>query len=343
MADERFFTNVGPFTLGQLAEIAGGNLAEGSNPQMIINDVGALDTAGHDCISFLDNRKYIEVFTKSKAGACIIRPDMAEFAPSGMSLILIDNPYKAYAKVATAFYPFEKSSGVISPKAIIDETAEIGEGTQIDSGAVIAEGVTIGKSCRICANAVIGKNVTIGDECIVGACASISHAIIGNRVYLYPGVRIGQDGFGFAMDKLGRVKVPQLGRVIIEDDVEIGANSAVDRGAGGDTVIGRGSMIDNLVQIAHNVKIGPSSVLIAQSGVAGSSSLGTGVILAGQAGIAGHLKIGHGARIAAQSGVMNDVPAGVEVCGSPAVNVKQFFRQVAVLAKLAGKKPNDGE
>jgi UDP-3-O-[3-hydroxymyristoyl] glucosamine N-acyltransferase len=181
----------------------------------------------------------------------------------------------------------------------------------------------------------------MGQGCRVGALASISHALLGNRVYVYPGARIGQEGFGFAVTPRGFVTVPQLGRVILEDDVEIGANSTVDRGAARDTVVQAGSRVDNLVQIGHNVRIGRSCVLVAQSGVAGSSILEDFVSLGAQAGIAGHVTIGSRARVGAQGGVMSDVAAGADVVGSPAMPVREFFRNVAVLRRLARKTPQE--
>src|SRR3954464_1393620 len=277
----------------------------------------------------------VDAFSTSKAGACFVHPDLAHRAPSGMALLLTRTPYKAYALAAQALYPPPAPRPGTVTTAVVDPTARIGEGTEIGAGVVVGAGVQIGRRCRIAPNAVIDDRVMIGDDTVIGACASLSHCLIGNRVSIYPGVRIGQDGFGFAMDPAGFVRVPQLGRVIVEDDVEIGANTTIDRGAGPDTVIGRGSMIDNLVQIGHNVQLGASCVVVAQAGISGSTRLDNHVVLAGQAGVAGHLTLGAGARVAAQSGVMRDVPAGQEVCGSPALPIKQFFQQVATLARLS--------
>jgi UDP-3-O-[3-hydroxymyristoyl] glucosamine N-acyltransferase len=198
--------------------------------------------------------------------------------------------------------------------------------------------VEIGARCLIGANSVIGQGSVLGDDVRVGPNVSISHALIGARVRLYPGARIGQDGFGFALDPRGYVKVPQLGRVVIENDVEIGANTTIDRGAGPDTVVGAGTMIDNLVQIGHNVRIGRGCVLVSQVGISGSTRLGDYVMIGGQGGLVGHLTIGHGAQIAAQAGIMRDVAPGERVMGSPAVPFREFFRQVAALQKLARKK-----
>jgi UDP-3-O-[3-hydroxymyristoyl] glucosamine N-acyltransferase len=196
----------------------------------------------------------------------------------------------------------------------------------------------IGRRTLIGANAVIGPGVVIGDDCVVGAGATISHSLIGDRVNVYPGARLGQDGFGFAMGPEGHLKVPQLGRVIVEDDVEIGANTTIDRGAGPDTVIGAGTKIDNLVQIGHNVRLGRGCILVAQVGISGSTRFGDGVAAGGQAGFTGHLHVGAGARIAAQSGVMRDVEPGATIGGSPAVPIQEFLRQGVVLHRLARRK-----
>lgn len=340
MPDSRFFIAAGPFTLGQVAEMTGAELATGVDPSQQVTDVAPLETATASDLSFLENRKYLEVFAATSAGGCFVHPDLADRAPRATSLLLSRTPYKAYALAAQAFYPERASGDGISPQAFVDPTAAIGRGSTVSPGAVIGQDVVIGLRCRIAPNAVVGGGVVLGDDVTVGAGASLSHCLVGSRVKIYPGARIGQDGFGFAMDPSGHVRVPQLGRVIIEDDVEIGANTTIDRGAGPDTVIGRGSMIDNLVQIGHNVRLGPGCVIVAQAGISGSTKLEHHVVVAAQAGLTGHLKIGAGAQIGAQAGVMQDVEAGARVVGSPAVPVRQFFRQVAKLARLA-KGEND--
>lgn len=348
MADPRFFLRAGPFTLAQLAGIAGAELAGAAEPGREIHDVAPLGDADGTQLSFLDNRKYVDAFAQSRAGACLVHPDLAKRAPPGMALLVTKKPYRGYALCAQAFYPAPVAAGGISPGAHVHSTARIGEGAEISPGAVLEEGVEIGALCRIGPSAVISRNVRIGERTVVGANASLSHCLIGARVVIYPGVRIGQDGFGFAMDAGGHVRVPQLGRVIVEDDVEIGANTTIDRGAGPDTVIGRGSMIDNLVQIGHNVTLGQGCVIVAQAGISGSTRFDHHVVLAAQAGVTGHLKIGAGARIAAQSGVMRDVEAGAQVGGTPAVPMRQWMKQVAMLGKLVrgrGDQDNgrDGE
>jgi UDP-3-O-[3-hydroxymyristoyl] glucosamine N-acyltransferase len=338
MPDPRFFRSAGPFPLGRLAEIAGASLAPGVDPARMIASVAPLDAAGPDDISFLDNRKYVDAFAASTAGACVVAPALADRAPAGMALLLTPKPYKGYALVAQAFFPVSAPRPGVAPSASVDPSATIGAGSEIGPGAAIGAGAEIGAGCRIGPNAVIGAGVVLGDRCIIGAGASLSHCLVGARVTIYPGARIGEDGFGFAMDAEGHVRLPQLGRVLIEDDVEVGANSTIDRGAGPDTVIGRGAMIDNLVQIGHNVQVGRGAVIVAQAGVAGSTKLGDFAVLAAKAGVAGHLTIGAGARIAANAGVMRDVDPGAEVVGAPAIPKRQFFRQQVMLARLAEGK-----
>lgn len=337
MADERFFKEPAPMTLADIARVSGAELSDDAQADVVFHDVAALDQAGAEHVSFFDNARYKEQFLKTKAGACFVSPAMAAEIPAHTQALVSKNPYKAYALTAQAFYPQELPTGEISARAFVHDTAMISAGVSIEHGAVIAEGVVIGEGVHIGANAVIGKGVNIGAHTRIGANATVSHAMIGSHSRVYTGARIGQDGFGFAIDPQGHVKVPQLGRVIIGDHVEIGANTTIDRGAGPDTVIGDGAWIDNLVQIGHNVKIGRGCVIVAQVGISGSTVIEDYAVLAGQVGVAGHLKIGKGARIAAQSGIMRDVPAGEEQMGYPAMPIKQFMRTVAALNRLIKK------
>ncbi|MFN4281972.1 MAG: UDP-3-O-(3-hydroxymyristoyl)glucosamine N-acyltransferase [Alphaproteobacteria bacterium] len=342
MADPRFFAAAGPFTLGRLAEIAGASLAPGVDEARQIRDVAPLDIAGPDHVSFLDNRRYIDAFAASGAGACVVAKAHADRAPAGMALLLSETPYLAFAKIARAFHPAPPLAPGIAATATVDPTAKLGEGCRVDPGAMIGPAAQIGARCHIGANAVIGGGVVIGDDCVVGPGASVSYSLIGARTYIYAGARIGQDGFGFASGPTGHLRIPQLGRVIIGNDVEIGANSAIDRGAGPDTVIGDGCMIDNLVQIGHNVQMGRGCVIVSQVGISGSTKLGDYVVIGGQAGLAGHLNIGSGVRIAAKSGVHSNIPAGIEVGGSPAVPVREWRRQMAKLARMGKAAPAPG-
>jgi UDP-3-O-[3-hydroxymyristoyl] glucosamine N-acyltransferase len=338
MADPRFFHLAGPFSVAEIARRTGATVAGAARAELQLRDVAPLDAAGPDELSWLDNRKYLPAFRQSKAGAIFVQSALAAQAPPAATLLVTEQPYRAYAVAAQAFYPEPPPAPGVAPSAQVDPSARIGEGTAIEANVVIGADVTIGRRCLIGANSVIAARCTIGDDVRIGVNVSISHAQIGARVRLYPGVRIGQDGFGYALDPRGYVKVPQLGRVIIEDDVEIGANTTIDRGSGPDTVIGAGTIIDNLVQIGHNVQVGRGCVLVAQVGISGSTRLGHHVVIGGQGGLAGHLTIGAGAQIAAQSGLLRDVAPGEKVMGYPAVPIKEFFRQVALLQRLARKK-----
>jgi UDP-3-O-[3-hydroxymyristoyl] glucosamine N-acyltransferase len=338
VADPSFFYNFGPFTLAEIAKISQAEIYIPDNcnydESMPIKGVGPLDAVGEDYISVLNNKKYLKILSESKASACFIEKKYINYAPKNMALFICENPYKAYALTASTFHPEEVIEASISKTAYVSESAEIGENTYIDHNVVIAENVVIGNNCYIGANSVISSGVIIGHNSKINASVTISHAIIGDDSIIHPGVRIGQDGFGFASDRNGHYKVPQLGRVIIGNKVEIGANTCIDRGSGHDTIIGDSCMIDNLVQIGHNVELGKACVIVSQAGISGSTKLGDFVIVGGQVGMAGHLKIGSGAQIAAQSGVIKDVKPMEIQGGYPAVPVKQWHRQTIALKKL---------
>jgi UDP-3-O-[3-hydroxymyristoyl] glucosamine N-acyltransferase len=343
MADTRFFSCAGPFTLGQIAEATSSSLSDPARADLSVSDVAALDVAEKNNLSFLDNKKYSELFRLTRAGACFVRPELVALAPAGTVCLINKNPYKAYAIAAQMFYPAQAVKSYQAPSAVVDKSASIGKDCFIEAGAVIGAQVKIGDRCRIGACAVIRDGVEIGDDCDIGPHVTITHALVGSKVRLHAGACIGRQGFGFAIDPAGYVAVPQLGRVVIENDVEIGANTTVDRGAGPDTVIGQGTRIDNLVQIGHNVKVGRYCIIVAQVGISGSTQLGDYVMIGGQAGIAGHLKIGSQVKVGAQAGLMRDIPEKGEYMGSPAVPIKQFMRQTATLARLATKKGSNDE
>ena len=338
MADPRFFRRAGPHSLGALAALTGARLLDPATGERLIEDVAPLETASPADVTFLDNRKYTDAFVNSRAGAAFVTEALASRAPAGMALLISAEPYKAFARAAQAFYPASSIAAGRAPSAVIDPAATVPDDCAIAVNVVIEAGARLGARCQIGANSVIGPGVELGDDCIVAANVTLSHCLIGARVVLHPGVRIGQAGFGFAPDAAGPVKIPQLGRVIIGDDVDIGANTTIDRGSGHDTVIGPGTMIDNLVQIAHNVVLGRGCILAGQVGISGSTKLGDYVMAGGQAGLAGHLNIGTGARIAAQAGLMKDVAPGETVVGTPAVPAIAFWRQVAMMQRLARKK-----
>lgn len=330
MVDTRFFTSHGPFSLKELASIAGAELHNHGNEEKVITNVASLEQATSDDISFFSNPKYKDALIASRAAACIVPKKAIAYAPKGMALLISDNPYKSYAMVAKSFYP--ETSDKPSMQSI-DPTATIGANCIIEPGVVIGPNAEIGSNCHLEANCVIGKGVVIGEHSHIGSNVTVTHSIVGHHVHIYPGARIGQDGFGFATDKGQHIRVPQLGRVVIGNHVEIGANTTIDRGAGPDTIIGDGCMIDNLVQIGHNVQLGRGCVIVAQVGISGSTQFGDYVVAGGQSGFAGHLKIGSGAQIAAGSGVPKDIPAGEVYGGYPAVPIRQWHRQTAALKK----------
>jgi len=338
MADPRFFRAAGPYSVSEIASLTGATLGGEGDGSLVLKGVAPLDGATTDDLSFLSNRRYIEQFGASRAGAVFVVPALAKHAPAGMTLLLTPNPYLAYAVAAGAFYPETVLPPVVASSAFVDESAVLGENVAIAHHAVIESGVVIGAGSRIGANSLIGAGVVIGKDCRIGANVTISHCLMGDRVTAFPGARIGQDGFGFAPNPPLYVRIPQLGRVIIGDDVEIGANTTIDRGAGPDTIIGTGTMIDNLVQIAHNVQLGRGCIIVAQSGIAGSSKLGDFVTVGGNAAISGHLTVGDGARVAGGSGVMRDIPARATVGGLPSVSLVQWLRQTAILDRLAKRK-----
>jgi UDP-3-O-[3-hydroxymyristoyl] glucosamine N-acyltransferase len=338
--DPRFFARTGPHSVQAVAAAAG--LDPPSGHQML-RGVAPLQTASPEHVSFLDNRRYAAALEATRAGAVLVHPEMAARVPAGTVALPAKEPYAAWALVAALFHPPAPPcpgwhpAALVSPEARVDASAEIGP------LAVIGARAEIGPRCRIGPSAVIGEGVVLGPDCRIGALASLSHALLGARVAVYPGARIGQDGFGFAVTPQGFRSVPQLGRVVLEDDVEIGANTTIDRGSLHDTVIGAGSRLDNLVQIGHNVRLGRGCVIVAQVGISGSTILEDQVMIGGQAGLIGHLRIGRGARIGAQAGVMSDVAEGTEVLGAPAMPVREFFRQVAALRRLVRKpKPTPG-
>ena len=326
-----------------MAEAAGAAIAPGADPDLMLGGVAPLGAAGPGHVSFLDNRRYAAALADSGAGAVIVHPDTAGLVPPGCAALLTTDPYAAWARVAGLFHPPPPARPGVHPSAVVDPLARVDPSAEVGPLAVVGPGAVIGPGCRIGAGAVVGEAVVLGPDCRIGAHASLSHALLGARVHVYPGARIGQEGFGFATTPAGFLSVPQLGRVLLEDDVEVGANSTVDRGSVQDTVIGAGSRLDNLVQIGHNVRLGRCCVVVAQAGISGSTVLEDFVVIAAQAGLTGHLRIGAKARIGAQAGVMNHVAAGQDVLGSPAEPVRDFLRGVATLRKLVRRKPQGAQ
>jgi UDP-3-O-[3-hydroxymyristoyl] glucosamine N-acyltransferase len=343
-----FWAPAGPFPLLEIAAYTHAQIPQDfeSKARKMIAAVKALGDAGDQDVSFFENRKYLPALRESRAGAIFLNPQNAKHAPAGAVPLLSKDPYRSFAKSLELFFPDAQFSKVAGPAAasagLIDPSARIEEGAIIEAGAIIGPEAQIGRGSRIAAGAVVGFRAAIGRDCYIGPGASITHALIGNRVILHAGVRIGQDGFGFAMSAAGHYKVRQTGRVIIQDDVEIGANATIDRGALKDTIIGEGTKIDNLVQIAHNVVIGRHCVIAAQTGISGSTVLEDFVAMGGQCGTVGHIRIGAGAQVGAQSGVASDIPGGERWGGYPAKPMSSWAREVALLKRLTRRKASGG-
>jgi len=335
MIDPRFFTNAGPFRLDEVADRVGGRLSRSAPPDFMVTDLATLDEATGSELSMFGDHRYRGAFVQSQAGAILTSTDFAS-EPSqepagGPHLIFVANPRLAHAEAAWLFYP-----KISEPMGLEDRRAEaeLGEGCLISPTATLGPRSRIGARTVIGANAVIGAGVILGEDCVIGPNVTIGFAILGDRVQVYPGVVIGAQGFGFVPGSRGLRRVPQLGRVIIGNDVEIGVNSAIDRGAIGDTIVGDGTVIDNLIQIGHNVRIGRSCVLSGQAGIAGSAVIGDGAMVGGAASIADHVVVGASARIAGRSGVTRDIEAGSTVAGYPALPVRDWHRQTAGLARM---------
>ncbi|MCA3014092.1 MAG: UDP-3-O-(3-hydroxymyristoyl)glucosamine N-acyltransferase [Myxococcaceae bacterium] len=323
-----------PRPLSELAALVAGEvLGDGA---VLITGVAGLEQAGAGQLSFYGNQKYKAQLAASKAAAVLVGRDTPP-SSGPVVYVRVDQPHLAFARIAQEFAPRRATTPGVSPQASVHLEARVAASAAVLPFATVARGAVVGERCVVGPGCVVAEGAVVGDDTVLVAnVAVLERCLIGVRCLLHPGVVIGADGFGFAFDPSlpGHVKIPQTGIVRVEDDVEIGANSCVDRATTGETVIGRGSKIDNLVQVGHNSLVGAMSILCAQVGLSGSTELGTGVVLAGQVGVAGHLKIGDLAKVGAQSGVMSPVDDGATVLGAPAINAKDFLRSAALFARL---------
>lgn len=344
MADPRFFENRGPFALAQICEKTGIALPPGADGTRPFADLADLSGASADHVTFFSGGAPLrEAFAASQAGLCLIAPTVRRAsAPAEMILLETASVQQIFAAIARLFYPDHSQPHWPQTQAISPE-ARIGRDVAIAPGVVIGPGAEIGDGTRIAPGVVIGPGVAIGRNCEIGANATISHAYVGDRVIILPGAHIGQPGFGFTASGAGYAKIPQLGRVIIQDDCEIGSATTIDRGALGDTVIGEGSKIDNLVQIAHNCQIGRHCVIAGQTGLAGSVVLEDGVVLAGQVGLGDHTRVGAGARMGARAGTGSRIflPGGADYGGAPAKPVREWAREIHAVTRLAKRRTQD--
>jgi UDP-3-O-[3-hydroxymyristoyl] glucosamine N-acyltransferase len=340
VGNPRFFANTGPHGLTAIAAAAG---CEAPAQDRLIAGLASLESAEPDQITFIGNVRHAGLLAQTRAGAVLISAALQDRAPAGAVALVATDPFESWARVAALFHPVAGPKAATHPTAVVETGASVDVTAEICAHAFIGAHASIGARCRIGPSAVIDEGVILGPDCRIGAHASISHAILGARVVIYPGARIGQEGFGFTPTARGFVTTPQLGSVMIGDDVEIGANTTIDRGALRDTVIGTGTRLDNLVQVAHNVRIGRHCAIAAQVGISGSAEIGDFVTMGGQSGVADHMQIGARARVGAQSGVMSEIPAGAVVVSSPARPTREVFREIAVLKRVAARRVADAK
>jgi len=321
-------------TLKEIAHFLGGTIV--GSDDIIIENIRPIEEAGPGDITFIANKKYLKQLTTTNASAILAAP---QTQAAGKNLVLVDDPYAAFGRLLNLLYPLEHGHNGVSKDAYIEEGAIVSPEAAVFPRAYISKGAKIEKGVVVYPGVFIGGNACIGENSILYANVTVySGSLIGKRVILHSGVVVGGDGFGFAAPGRGNFKIPQVGFVQIDDDVEIGANSTIDRGTLGKTWIGRNVKIDNLVQIAHNVVIGENSVITAQVGISGSTKLGKSVIIGGQTGIVGHINIGDNVMIAAGSGIHKDIEAGQIVAGRTQLPHKQWLKVEACKAKLPEMK-----
>lgn len=334
MVDTRFHPTTAPVQLGMLL----GDKAAGLDldPQILSFEIGGaeeLETAGPDHVVLAANRHYREALRATGAGVAIVGRALRDDVPDTAFCIVVPDPHGLFTDILEALYP-DNTKTVALANAGISETPWLEHGVRLGPGVHVAGGTEIGRGTVIGANSVVGAGVTIGRDCVIGAGVSIECAHIGDNVVIHAGARIGCEGFGWLEHGTHNRKIPQLGRTIIQDYAEIGANSTIDRGALGDTVIGEGSKIDNLVQIGHNCKIGRKCLIAATTGLSGGTILGDGVLMGGGVGTSGHLSIGDGSVVHGRAAVTKDWPAGSKLAGAPAQDIKDFWRELAQLRRL---------
>ena len=326
MPDIRFFEALGPVPLGELAALCGATLEDVSDASRPIGGVAPLNIATSDEIAYLGDKRYFADLAATRAAACFVRPEAANRVPAGCARLITLEPQAAYARAANRLHQLL----VHSPGSpAIHPSAELEADVALSHGVVIGPGVCIGARTQIGANTVIGPGVAIGRDCRIGSNVSIMVSLVGDRVTVLANASIGQAGFGVAASSAGALDLPQLGRVILQDDVSVGACTCIDRGAYGDTTVGQFTKIDNLVQIAHNVVIGRNCAVAAQTGLSGSVMVGDGVQFGGKAGVGDHLTLHDGARLAAGALAMRDIPPRETWCGVPARPIRRFMRELA--------------
>lgn len=343
MVDTRFHPSAGPISLGDLLARIGISIGlDDREARLIIEGAEELETAGPVHLALAASKDYVAQLRATSAGAVLVSAKLLDDVPAGATAIVCDRPHEAFADALDLLYPANTRSALGGLPNGADPAPFLEDGVELGPNVVLGHNVEIGRGTVIGANTVIGSGVAIGRNVTVAANCTIECAYIGNGVVIHAGARIGTEGFGWLDHGRSNRKIPQLGRAIIQDNVEIGANTTIDRGALGDTVIGQGTKIDNLVQIGHNCRIGRYCLIAAQSGLSGSTTLEDGVLVGGGAGTAGHLVVGARTIVRGMAGVMRSVPAGGDVCGIPARDTREYWREVAVLRRLAKKEGRNG-
>ncbi len=348
MQEFAFFDRPSPVKLGEIAKATGCTLRDNDDFDKTISAVGPIEAAPSNGLSFLDNAKYAKELESTTAEALICSKKYVDKVPERIAVLISPLPYRSFAQTLAMMFPqalrpasITGETG-ISDGAFVHRDAVIEDDVTIEFGAVVGPGASVGSGSLIGAGAIVGPGVQIGRNTVICGGASVICALIGNDVIIHPGVRIGQDGFGFAMGLGGHLKVAQVGRVVVQDKVEIGANTTIDRGSNRDTIIGEGTKIDNQVVIGHNVVIGCHCVLVGQVGLAGSATLGNYVVLGARAGVIGHMKVGDGAQIAGNSTVADNVPPGVQWGGVPARPIRHWLKELAA-ARAGARKMAKGK
>jgi UDP-3-O-[3-hydroxymyristoyl] glucosamine N-acyltransferase len=343
MGEPRFFDCDSTLTVAEIAALTGAEPRDGSQLWRRISNVAPIDRAGPEDLTFLDNARFAEALATTRAGAVLTTDRFAARAPSGVAVLRARKPYEAFVAVARLFYRDALrprslfGTDGIAPNASVHPSARLAPGVTVDPGAVIGPEAEIATGTVIAPNAVIGPRVRVGRDCAIGAGGTITHTLIGDRVIIHPNCSIGQDGYAYVSNAEGHVKVPQIGRVVIHDDVEIGAGTKIDRGGMRDTVIGEGTKIDNLVQIGHNVVIGRHCIIVAQSGLSGSVTVEDFAVLGARVGIIPHITVGKGSRLLSRSTVYQDVPPGAVWGGFPAKQRSQWMREMLTLERISAR------